>query len=137
NKFITLLLAELEPESGRLAYLNAGHNAGLVLRAGGGVDELSACGLPVGLLPGARHEPRATTMSPGDLLCLYTDGISECTSPADEELGVDRLVECLAAHRDAPLAEAVAAIDRLTRDFAAGQPQLDDQTLVLLRRTGG
>jgi sigma-B regulation protein RsbU (phosphoserine phosphatase) len=92
--------------------------------------------MPIGLLPEARYEPRSTDLGPGDLVCLYTDGITECASPGEEEFGVDRLVECLAERRDAPLAEIAALIDRRTRDFAAGQPQLDDQTLVLLRRAG-
>jgi phosphoserine phosphatase RsbU/P len=134
NKFITLLLAELDADTGHLDYLNAGHNPGLVLRAGGGVDELEPCGMPIGLLPEARYEPRSTDLGRGDLVCLYTDGITECSSPADEEFGVDRLVECLGERRHAPLAEIAALIDRRTREFAAEQPQLDDQTLVLLRR---
>ncbi|HEX6202262.1 MAG TPA: SpoIIE family protein phosphatase, partial [Thermoanaerobaculia bacterium] len=134
NKFITLLLVELDVASGGLTYLNAGHNPGLLLRAAGGVEELAPCGMPVGLLPEARYETRATRLEAGDLLCLYTDGITECSSPADEELGVDRLIECLAETRHAPLAEIAACIERRTRDFAAGLPQLDDQTLVLLRR---
>jgi sigma-B regulation protein RsbU (phosphoserine phosphatase) len=104
------------------------------LRAAGGVDELAPCGMPVGLLPGASYESRETRLGPGDLLCLFTDGITECSSPADEEFGVERLIECLAETRGAPLADVAACIDRRTGDFAAGQPQLDDQTLVLLRR---
>lgn len=139
NKFITLLLAELDADTGHLAYLNAGHNPGLVLRAGGAgaagrVDELAPCGMPIGLLPEARYEPRSTHLDPGDLVCLYTDGITECSSPGEEEFGVDRLVECLLERPDAPLADIVARLDRRTREFAAGQPQLDDQTVVLLRR---
>jgi phosphoserine phosphatase RsbU/P len=134
NKFITLLLAELDADTGHLDYLNAGHNPGLVLRAGGGVDELEPCGMPIGLLPEARYESRSTDLGRGDLVCLYTDGITECSSPGDEEFGVDRLVECLGERRHAPLAEIAALIDRRTREFAADQPQLDDQTLVLLRR---
>lgn len=134
NKFITLLLAELDADTGHLDYLNAGHNPGLVLRAGGGVDELEPCGMPIGLLPQARYESRSTDLGRGDLVCLYTDGITECSSPTDEEFGVDRLVECLGERRHAPLGEIAALIDRRTREFAADQPQLDDQTLVLLRR---
>jgi sigma-B regulation protein RsbU (phosphoserine phosphatase) len=139
NKFITLLLAELDADTGHLAYLNAGHNPGLVLRAGDGaggprVDELEPCGMPIGLLAEARYAPRSIELGPGDLVCLYTDGITECSSPGEEEFGVGRLVECLAERRHAPLAEITALIDRRTREFAAGQPQLDDQTLVLLRR---
>jgi len=136
NKFITLLTAELDPASGGLAYVNAGHNPGLILRAGGGreVVELSPGGLPLGLLPGGSYRGGAAELAPGDLLCLYTDGITECASPADEEFGVGRLVDCLVELREAPLEQLVERIDRRTREFADGLPQLDDQTLILLRR---
>jgi sigma-B regulation protein RsbU (phosphoserine phosphatase) len=100
------------------------------------VEELAAGGLPVGLLPGSRYQLRTLELCPGDLLCLYSDGITECASPGDEEFGVGRLADLLARHRDDPLPDLVEAIDRETCRFTAGNPQADDQTLVLLRRDG-
>jgi phosphoserine phosphatase RsbU/P len=135
KKFITLLVAELEPLSGQLTYLNAGHNPGLVLHRSGEVEELRASGLPLGLLPGIRYESRAAQVGPGDLLCIYTDGITEAESPSDEEFGLPRLTACLAEHRERPLGDIVGAIDEAVTRFAAGLPQRDDQTVVLLRRT--
>ena len=73
--------------------------------------------------------------SPGDLLCLYSDGITECTSPADEEFGLERLERLLRDERERPLPEIARGVDGAMLDFAAGSPQSDDQTLVLLRRT--
>jgi len=134
KKFITLLVAELEPATGRLAYLNAGHNPGLLLRRDGRVEELRASGLPLGLLPDIRYEARAAHVEPGDLLCIYTDGITEAENPADEEFGLARLTACLAEHRERPLGELVAAIDDATTRFAEGLSQRDDQTVILLRR---
>jgi phosphoserine phosphatase RsbU/P len=164
NKFITLLLAELEPASGRLTYLNAGHNPGLLLRhcaeapdvagvaAGAGacagdasktaprasdevkVEELGASGLPIGVLSGSRFQARGITLEPGDLLCIYSDGITEAESPDDEEFGTVRLLALLCEHRRRPLAELLEAIQTATGSFSAGLPQGDDQTLVLLRR---
>jgi sigma-B regulation protein RsbU (phosphoserine phosphatase) len=134
NKFITLFLAELEPESGTVHYLNAGHNPGLLLRQGGAVEELGSGGLPIGLLPGSRYEKRTVSVEPGDLLCLYTDGITECADPTDEEFGIQRLLALLAEHRGHPLQSLLDRIDRAMIEFAAGQPQLDDQTVLLLRR---
>jgi phosphoserine phosphatase RsbU/P len=134
SKYITLLLAELDPGSGALRYVNAGHNPGLLLRRDGEVELLDASGLPVGLLPGSRYQARAVVLGPGDLVCLYSDGITECLSPGDEEFGTDRLAALLAEHRDLPLAELVETIDGATCAFGAGTPQGDDQTLVLLRR---
>lgn len=140
NKFITLLLAELEPASGRLTYLNAGHNPALLLRHGAPasdavkVEELGASGLPIGVLSGSRFQARGITLEPGDLLCIYSDGITEAESPDDEEFGTARLLALLREHRRRPLAELLEAIQTATGSFSAGLPQGDDQTLVLLRR---
>jgi len=137
NKFITLLLADLDAASGELTFVNAGHNPGLLLRGGGEVAELSPGGLPLGLMEGGAYDTSRLDLAPGDLLCLYTDGITECASPADEEFGQQRLVECLTAMHREPLGDIVACIDRATQEFAAGQPQADDQTVILLRRAAG
>jgi len=136
NKFITMLMAALEPETARLHYVNAGHNPGLLIRRGGEVEELGSSGLPLGLLPGADYTAATVELGEGDLLCLYSDGITECESPEGEEFELDRLRELLEEHRDHPLPEIVQAIDRAVTDFAAGLPQGDDQTVVLLRRCG-
>jgi serine phosphatase RsbU (regulator of sigma subunit) len=137
NKFITLVIGELDPASGRLTYVNAGHNPGFVVRAGGAVERLGSTGLPLGLMPAGAWTARGVELAAGDLVCLYSDGITECASPADEELGEERLLALLAAHRAAPLADLVAAIDRATVEHAAGLPQGDDQTVVLVRRAAG
>lgn len=134
NRFITLFFAELDAAACAVNYVNAGHNPGLVLRAEGAVERLGAGGLPLGLLADASFRPEALQLAPGDLLCLYSDGITEATSPADEEFGLARLETLLAGLAGRPLAELVAAIDRAVVEFAAGRPQGDDQTLVLLRR---
>lgn len=134
NKFITLLVAEVETTSRRLRYVNAGHNSGVVLGPDGNVRQLPSGGLPVGLLPGATYEAGALELGPGDLLCLYSDGITECAAPDDEEFQLSRLIELLRQHREAPLEDIVRAIDEATTAFAQGQPQADDQTVVLLRR---
>jgi sigma-B regulation protein RsbU (phosphoserine phosphatase) len=134
NKFITLLMAELDAATGELTFVNAGHNPGLVVRVGGEVERLDSGGLPVGLLPGSRYQGGSITLAPGDLLCLYSDGITECVSPEDEELGEERLIELLRSVASEPVAEIVARVDREVTDFAAGQDQFDDQTLVLVRR---
>jgi sigma-B regulation protein RsbU (phosphoserine phosphatase) len=149
NKFITLVLADLDPASGRLDYLNAGHNPALLLRhanrnGGAGeplapplptdVEELGSTGLPIGVLPGSRFQARTVTLQPGDLFCIYTDGITEAEAPDDEEFGMARLIALLREYRDRPLAEALEALQAATGTFAAGQPQYDDQTVVILRR---
>ncbi len=135
NKFITLFLGELDSTSGEMVYLNAGHNPGLLVRAGGAVEQLGPGGLPLGLLPSASFRAERLRLAPGDLICLYSDGITEATSPGDEEFGVDRLASLLGAGRRGPLDELVREIDRATTEFAAGSAQGDDQTLLLARRS--
>jgi phosphoserine phosphatase RsbU/P len=135
NKFITLLLVEIDPRGDGLGYLNAGHNPGLLLRASGEVDRLMPSGLPLGLLRSATYSYRRMTHQPGDLLCLYSDGITECASPADEEFGEDRLIEYLSHHRELPLGEVLGGLERAVTEFAGNRSQGDDQTVVLVRRS--
>lgn len=134
SKFITMTLGELDLASGTFSYLNAGHNPGLLVRRRGPVEELGAGGVPLGLLPGSLYQPAAVTFEPGDLLCLYSDGITEATSPTDEEFGNDRLIDLLRDHLDRPLQDLLEAIPEAVTRFAQGLPQGDDQTLVLVRR---
>ena len=133
NRFITLILVEIDPGRGSVRYLNAGHNPGLLVRRSGEVTPLPASGLPLGLLPGASYVVDSTEMAPGDLVCLYSDGITECESEAGEEYGQERLENFLRGRRERPLPEIVRAIDDDVRRFGAGLPQGDDQTVVLIR----
>lgn len=135
NKFITLLVAAVCPSSGEVGYLNAGHNPGMLVRGNGDVEELPTGGMPLGLFANSSFEHRSLKMETGDLLCFYSDGITECASPEDEEFGEGRLRELLLAHARHPVSQIVAAVDKAVTDFAAGLPQGDDQTLVLLRKT--
>lgn len=137
NRFITLILTEIDPRNRAVRYLNAGHNPGLLVRGNGEVTPLPASGLPLGLLPTASYRVEPLEMGPGDLLCLYSDGITECESLDGEEYGQERLEDFLGSRRERPLSEIVDAIDADVRRFGAGLPQGDDQTVVLIRRVRG
>ncbi len=134
NKFITLSLAELDADGRRLQYLSAGHDPAILLRAGGQVETLPAGGLPLGVLPASRYCERTMSLEAGDLLCVYSDGITECAGPSEEEFGLDRLIALLDRYRDRPLPEIAAILEAETTRFAQGRPQGDDQTILLLRR---
>lgn len=134
NKFITLLTGELDPEGHRLEYVNAGHNPGLVMGPDGNVRHLASSGLPVGLLPLATYQASRVELGPGDLVCLYSDGITEAANPQGEELDMDRLIEVLRGCRNQPLPVLVRSVEEAAADFAEGAPQGDDQTVVLIRR---
>jgi hypothetical protein len=83
EKFVTFIVAHYDPESGSLLYTNAGHNPGVLLRANGTHEELGAHGTPLGLLPNRTYGSGVYTMRPGDLLVLYTDGVTEACDPND------------------------------------------------------
>jgi sigma-B regulation protein RsbU (phosphoserine phosphatase) len=134
NRFITLFLAELDPESNRVKYVNAGHNPALMIRASGSVEELGSGGLPIGLFKDGSFEQGCVEMGRGDLFCAYSDGLTECLSRSDEEFGLGRLTELVASLQGRPLTDIVTTVDDAVTEFAQGQSQGDDQTIVLVRR---
>jgi sigma-B regulation protein RsbU (phosphoserine phosphatase) len=135
NKFITFLFAWLELETHTLSWVNAGHNPGLLVRSSGQTVQLTSSGVPLGLIPKAPgYRAASVELEPGDLVCLYSDGITECEAPDDEQYGLDRLEILLRQHEGRPLEEILKIIDQKMVEFAASRPQGDDQTVVLLRR---
>lgn len=136
EKFVTFLTALYDPRTGTVIYTNAGHNPALVVRKDGGVERLDAHGLPLGLFPAQSYASGSVTLGAGDLLVLYTDGITEAANPSGDEFGVERLTEVVLAHRDEPLEDLEQTVTDSLDAFAQGTPFGDDRTLVLLRRTG-
>ena len=122
----------LEPDSGTLRYVSAGHNPALLRRGSGALDQLKATGVPIGMFPNASWREDTVTMERGDLLCVYSDGITEALDAADEEFGLDRLSRLMTADPPGGICERV--FDAVSA-FAGDVPQYDDQTLILLRRS--
>jgi phosphoserine phosphatase RsbU/P len=134
QQFATLLYAAFDPRSGAIEYCSCGHHAGLIRRAGGGVEKLPAGGLPVGLFEQLKMKVRGAVMRPGDLLFLYTDGVTEAEDAEARQFGEDRLVDLLAQGDQADAVQWVARVDAAVHAFARGQPQFDDITCVALKR---
>ena len=134
EKYATLILAVLEPQTHALNYSNAGHNPGILVRAEGEVELLISTGPPVGLLPECSYGQETVELRPGDLLVLYTDGITEASNPEDLEYGTDRLAKISKLRRQDDLELLAEAIQRDLDDFTRGVPYADDRTLLLLRR---
>ena len=135
NRYATFFYGELNPATGRLEYVNAGHNAPMLFRASGTVERLRATGPVIGLVEAGRFEQRSVVVAPGDLLLVYSDGISEAMNKADEEWGEERLAQAAAV---AFPCAADALIDRLfaaADAFASGAVQHDDMTVVVVRMT--
>jgi sigma-B regulation protein RsbU (phosphoserine phosphatase) len=135
NMFVSAFYAVLDPASGLVVYANAGHNPPLWQPASGApAQQLFSGDLVLGVAPGIRYREQQLHLAPGDLLLLYTDGITEATSPADELFGLDRLREALAAAGAAGCGGVVEAVLGAVEAFSAGATQADDFTLVAVRR---
>lgn len=135
EKFVTFFAAHYDPETGEVLYTNAGHNPGLLIRSGGAVEMLDAHGTPLGILPGRRYGSDVLTLTPGDLIVLYTDGVTEATNAADEEFGLERLQQVVVPGRFLPLKDLGESVADELDKFVDGKPFGDDRTLVILRRT--
>lgn len=133
NKYVTAIFAQLNPASSQWSIVNAGHNDGVILRAGGAVERLKAAGLAVGLLPGRTYAESSWVLGPGDVLALYSDGVTEANDPDENEFEIERLIEVLRQNATRPAAEIVTAIYEAVDAFAATAPQYDDITVMILK----
>jgi phosphoserine phosphatase RsbU/P len=135
--FVTVFLACFDPSTRTLTYCNAGHNPPLVLSgADGNLSWLQPSGPAIGLVEEYHIEARTVALQPGDLLLLYTDGVTEAANPAGEEFGRDRLARVVQENRSRSVEDLVRAVRRSLHDFAAGRPLDDDTTIVAGRVTG-
>lgn len=132
--YVTLFLAMLETESGRLQYSNAGHQPVLHLTGSGQSNWLQEGGTPVGLLPEATYETGEIKLENGDVLVLYTDGIVEAEDSSGEQFGNDRLAEVVRACRTSSAAEIIEKIHEAVRAFRLNRPQDDDETVIVVKR---
>ena len=134
NRFVTLFYAELNPKDGEIAFLNAGHNPPLIVRTGGTMEQLAAGGLPLGIMAEADFREGHTKLNPGDVLVIYSDGVSEAVSPTGEEFGPTRLYEAVSRNLDASAAGIRDRIESALTKFSQGTPAADDITLVIVKR---
>src|SRR5437762_7365009 len=134
NRFVTLFYAELDPKSGALAFLNAGHNPPLIVHAGGTMEQLASGGLPLGILADADFREGRTKLYPGDVLVIYSDGVSESVNPNGEEFGATRLYEVVARNLDTSASGIRDRIESALTKFCQGTPAADDITLVICKR---
>ncbi|HEX8846100.1 MAG TPA: SpoIIE family protein phosphatase [Pyrinomonadaceae bacterium] len=134
NRFVTLFYAELDPKTGALSFINAGHNPPLIVHAAGTVENLSAGGLPLGIRSNAEYREGRTQIHPNDVLVIYSDGVSEAQSPQGEEFGTDRLYDVVSRNLDASAAGIRDRIEAALTKWAQGTPAADDITLVIVKR---
>lgn len=137
NRYATFFFAAYEPATRRLDCVNAGHNPPVVMRCGKNGDaevlRLEADGPVVGLLPLAPYTEQSVVLMPGDLLLLYTDGISEAMTHEDEEWGDERMIASVHKCRHKTAEEVMNDVFADVDAFTAGAPQHDDMTVMVLK----
>ena len=138
SRFVTLLYGVLD-SNGQLTYCNAGHNPPLVITTSGPVATFRRleCGGPiVGLFEGATFEEETVSLSAGDWLVIFSDGVSEAMSATEEEYGEERIVTCVAGSAKLEPPQLLAALFADVRQFTRGAAQSDDITAMVLRYEG-
>jgi sigma-B regulation protein RsbU (phosphoserine phosphatase) len=133
NQFVTAFYGILDASSRTLAYTNAGHNPALLIDETGTVTFLERGSVPLGMFSDTRYHEYHLTIEPGDVLLLYTDGITEAMSPDGEEFGRDRLARAVKGVVDLSARELIAAVHREVIDWTAGEGMDDDGTLFVIK----
>jgi sigma-B regulation protein RsbU (phosphoserine phosphatase) len=125
----------VDPQAGSGRYVSAGHVDCLLAKAGGEAVRLQSTGAPLGLLPpGLAFEETVVAIDPGDCLVLFSDGVADAQNEAGEEFGDQRLLDIVKASRLQPAAVVVDRVFGAIDEFAAGAPQFDDITIMVLQR---
>lgn len=134
NRLVTLFYGELDVSRGLLEYVNAGHNAPLLVPREGPLARLSATGVALGIMPEARYQSMQAELHPGERLLLYTDGITEAFNAQDVDYGEERLEAFLRERRGLGQAELVDGLIEDVLAFCGSVRPKDDMTLLLLAR---
>lgn len=133
--FATMFCGVLDVRSGAMTYCNCGHTPPLLLRrADGSCERLPAGSPPLGIMDSIACAPRSVTLARGDLLFLYTDGVTEAEDPQEVQFGMERLQKALSGVIDRPAREIVETVMARVAEFANGAPQSDDITCAVLAR---
>ena len=135
DMFVTVFHAALDPHTHRLTYVNAGHNPPLLYRAAS--DEvvlLKGRGLAMGVLPNITYDEHAIDFAPGDVLLMYTDGLTDAINPGEEEFGMERLIDVFVNAARQNSSEIIDALKRAVYDFAGDGIHYDDVTMIVLKR---
>jgi sigma-B regulation protein RsbU (phosphoserine phosphatase) len=140
NKYVTAIMVELDPATGKGRYVSAGHTDCLLLRSDGEAEWLNSTGTPFGLMPPdileltQPYEERSFELHPGDLISLFSDGVTEAQNEDENEFGEARLAELLRPLAGQPSEVIVNRVYEEIDRFAGSAPQYDDITLFIIKR---
>ena len=132
SAYATLFFAEYDDKSGRLRYANCGHYPPIIVRKNGDVERLGSTGTVLGLFPKCECLIEESHLSPGDLLTLFTDGITEAFNDKEEEFGEDRLTDILRRNRGSSSEKILQAVVDKVRNFSQDERH-DDITLIIAK----
>ncbi len=135
--FATFFYGILDPVTGLLRFCSAGHESPVLLRGDGSILEVDRGGVPLGILPDFPFVTQEAALRQGDLCLIYSDGITEQNDPKRREFGRARLISIVRQSRHLPAEALAQAVEVAVREFARGQKQWDDLTLVVLRLAVG
>ena len=134
EKFVTLFYALLNPATGELTSCNAGHEQPFLIRRGGQVSRLTAGGTVLGIMEDFPYAQETVTLGRGDTVLIFSDGVSEAMDPRGEQLGEGPIQNVLREHHGGDPEDLKDALIRAVRLHAAGAPQADDITVVVVKR---
>ncbi|MBI4854761.1 MAG: SpoIIE family protein phosphatase [Acidobacteria bacterium] len=135
NKFLTLFCAELDVITGELFYSNAGHNPPILVSKDGNHKLLESGGLPIGITDEITYETNTTLINPGDVLVIYSDGITDSVNERDEDFGENRLIEVIRRYRTRTASKLRDQIEGAIAEFMGPCAPIDDTTIVIVKRT--
>lgn len=134
DKFVTLFYGILDPVHHRLSYCNAGHDNPILIRSAGGIQRLGTGGLVLGIMESVSYEEETVLLEPGDVLVLYSDGITESMNTSQEQFGDDRLMSLVKDSRTDSGPGILDTVMKAAKDHAGKEPQADDMTVVVVKR---
>jgi sigma-B regulation protein RsbU (phosphoserine phosphatase) len=134
EKFATLFYAILDIAANRLCYANAGHNYPFLISQKGEIQRLKSIGIPLGFLERFEFSEHSISLQPGDLLVVFSDGISEAMNSFTEEFGEGHIQEIIMAERNKSASTIVKSIVNSVNEYVAGCEQSDDITLICIKR---
>jgi sigma-B regulation protein RsbU (phosphoserine phosphatase) len=134
--FVTLFYALLNPTTGEMTYVNAGHPSPLLCRSGSQeFAELAPTGMALGVVSDASFTQETVYLIHDDVLVFYTDGVPEATNAHERMFGIERFEQIVLDHRHMPAAEIAAAVVRAVDDFSGSEEPFDDVAIVVVKRT--
>jgi len=134
NRFISFFFCELDSLTGALKYVNAGHNPPIVLRRTGEIERLKTCGMCLGMFPSEKYEAHSVILERGDIAVLFTDGMTECRNADNKEFDERRFIRLIKKNSKWSAKELLERIFKELDGFTKGAQQMDDMTLVIIKR---